>query len=331
MYTPSRRLSAASLACAAALLMAGCASDDEPVSSPSEPVASATPTPTPTPTLADFCQAKVAIDAAFLQEGPPEEEEGATPDPAKVGAQVKDTFGDLYANLVRTAQPEVADSVAKENDLLQAAISAGNADFTFSPDFGQAEAPIDEYLLDKCGYNKLSGTAVNYEYQGLPSVSPSGLTALTLTNSGTELHEMLLLRINDDVDLTAKEILALPEEEAMTKAVPMAVTVVPPGSTATNFFDLTSGRYAVLCFIPKGSTPPEFHGEGAPHFTLGMLEDLKVLGAGEEATAEPTTGSSMGHSMGGSSDDSSTEDSDSSTSDEDYSSSEPSSEPSATS
>ncbi len=43
MYTPSRRLVAATAALASALFLGGCADDDDPIATPSEPVASATP------------------------------------------------------------------------------------------------------------------------------------------------------------------------------------------------------------------------------------------------------------------------------------------------
>lgn len=313
MYTPSRRLSLASAACALALLMAGCASDDEPIASPS--VASATPTPTPTPTATvdDFCQAKVAIDGAFLAGGPPEAEAGATPDPAKIAEGLRAAFSAPYAELKRTAQSEVAADVDSLVSLLDAGITVGNEDFMFSPEFAKSDAAVDDYLNDNCGFEKLSASAADYEYTGLPTVAPQGLTGLTLTNTGKEFHEMVLLRINDDVDLTAKEILALPEEEAMTKAQPMGVVLANPGTTATNFFDLKAGRYAVLCFISKGSDAAhDFNGDGPPHFTQGMLEDLKVLGSGEEATAEPTS-SATTHNH------------------EDSASSEPSTEPSSSS
>lgn len=293
MYTPSRRLRAASAACAVALLVAGCASDDEPLSSPSEPTASATPTPTAA-SIDDFCQAKLAVDAADLAGGPPDDEP-ATPSAAQIAekkAKLTDLYTAPYAELERTAQSAVAADVATVAGAVKAGIDNANSDFGEDPSFGAAEAKIDKFLLDNCGYTQISGTAADYEYSGLPDVAVSGPNALTLTNEGEEFHEMLLLRINDDVDLTAKQLLALPEAEGMSKSVPAGITFSAPGETGTSFFDLKPGRYVIACFIPKGlkpgSPPPE---DAPPHFTLGMVADLKVLEPGQSAapsTAEPT-------------------------------------------
>jgi hypothetical protein len=321
MYTPSRRLFAATAALSSALFLAGCASDDDdPIASPSQ-AESASPSPSATASVGDFCNAKVAIDAAFLAGGPPEDEEGATPSPEQVGQGISAAFSAPYAEMQRTAQPDVKDAVNQEVDALNAAISSGDGEFFFKPDFVTADKTIDDYLSNQCGYNKISATAQDYEYSGLPTESPAGLTGLTLTNEGKEFHEMVLARINDDVDESVDEILG-DEDLFNSSVVPQGVVLASPGTTATNFFDIKSGRYIVLCVIGKGSDAEhDFNGDGPPHFTLGMHEELRVLPGPGEATAEPTSSSSSDDSSSSTADEesaspSSTSDSSSTSSDD---------------
>ncbi|MCA1671968.1 MAG: hypothetical protein LC799_07105 [Actinobacteria bacterium] len=73
-----------------------------------------------------------------------------------------------------------------------------------------------------------------------------------LKNEGEEIHEIALLRINDDVTLSAEELLVLPEE-AMTKATAAGFGFAEIGKSSTSFIRLEPGRYAVACFIPVGS------------------------------------------------------------------------------
>ncbi len=300
MYTPSRRLVAATAALASALFLAGCASDDDPIATPSEPVASASASPSATPTIDDLCDAKVAIDAAFLQGGPPEEEEGATPSPEEVGQGISAAFSEPYAALKDAAAgSEVEADVDTLVSGLETAVKDGDDEFFFQPDFVTADGKVDTFLTEECdGIKKITATAADFEFTGLPSVSPAGLSALTLTNEGEEFHEMILMKIDDSLaDESLEDIFQMDEEELGDKITPMGVVLASPGITATNFFDIESGRYAVLCFISEGSDMEhDFQGDGPPHFTKGMLEELKVLPGAGEATAEPTSTPSSGSS-----------------------------------
>lgn len=299
MRIPTRRVRAATLVATAALLLAACADDADDAASPSAPRESASPTPTAS--VEDFCDAKLAIDAAFLGGGPPEEEEGATPDPEAIGENLDQTFSALYADLAEAAPEEVAEDVDALVGQLDAAIEEGNEEFFLAPDFAGAEAVVDEYLLENCDYQELSATAADFEFNDLDMRIDPGPTAITLTNEGEEFHEILLLRINDDVDLSPEEIVALPEEEAMSKvSPPAAVVLTVPDQQATSFYELEEGRYAVVCFISKDSTEEnDFQGEGPPHVTEGMVEELFV---GDVASPEPSADAGEESSDTGSSD-----------------------------
>jgi hypothetical protein len=78
-----------------------------------------------------------------------------------------------------------------------------------------------------------------------------------------------------------EELLALPEEEAMTKATEAGAAFAAPGTIGTGTADLSEpGRYGIVCFIPVGATPDVLQSgeepEGPPHFTEGMFAEITV-------------------------------------------------------
>lgn len=143
-------------------------------------------------------------------------------------------------------------------------------------------------------------TAVDYDFEGVPETVPPG-TELSFTNdSAGEVHEMVLLRINDDETRTIEELAALPEEEAtaaFAPGPPALVSFALPGEdgmVAVGSTTLTEpGRYGMVCFVPTGADPqayrellaaPPSEGEdgppdipgGPPHITMGMFAEFTV-------------------------------------------------------
>lgn len=232
---------------------------------------------------AAYCQAQVAFDTAMLSLG------GAPvpdpPDPAEVLNPILDQF---EAN----APEAVADSVTAYAAAVRGALAGGEDAFEAafgSPEYMAADAAIDQYLLGACGFNALSVTGTEYQYDGIPATLPAGPTALTFSNEGEEFHMAVLFRMNDGDPLTPKEALALPDEEIFNHLSLHADIFLPPGMSNTGFYDLPAGRYGAACFMPVGSTPgaPE-PTEGTPlHYMQGMFEEFTV-GDAAEAPAEDT-------------------------------------------
>lgn len=147
------------------------------------------------------------------------------------------------------------------------------------------EAPADDGEDDEAEGDTLEVTGVEYEFQGLDDEVEAG-TELTFTNEGNEVHELALMRINDDETRSIEELLQLPEEEAMQAVTFVGVSVAPPGEDGEIMEgDLTvaePGRYVAICFIPVGTTempegPPEGGEDGPPpHFTQGMVQEFTV-------------------------------------------------------
>lgn len=85
-----------------------------------------------------------------------------------------------------------------------------------------------------------------------------------------------MFRVNDGVTETVQELLALPDEEAMTKATMATVTGALPGESEYAVADLRPGKYAMVCFVPEGTTGRDTEGTGQPHFMKGMVYEFTV-------------------------------------------------------
>lgn len=145
------------------------------------------------------------------------------------------------------------------------------------------EAPAED---DEAEGETLEVTGVEYAYEGLDAEVEAG-TELTFANGGQEVHELVLMRIDDDETRSIEELLQLPEEEAMQSVSMIGVSVAAPGEDGEIMEgELTvadAGRYAAICFIPVGTTEmpdgPPGEGEepsGPPHFTQGMVQEFTV-------------------------------------------------------
>ncbi len=154
-----------------------------------------------------------------------------------------------------------------------------------------ADAPAD---------NVVTVVATNYKFTDLPTSVPKG-TKFELRNDSTdEVHEMIVIRIPDDEDRTVGQIAALTEAEQNAifgDTEPATVIVALPGEVGQAVEGdgtvADEGRYAVVCFIPKGApvdvireafesasepTGPPDMGTGAPHIALGMYGEVTVGG-----------------------------------------------------
>ncbi|CAN5585809.1 hypothetical protein BH10ACT3_BH10ACT3_10760 [soil metagenome] len=187
------------------------------------------------------------------------------------------------ATLEENAPEEISDDVAVAADSANALAEDPEAEVPEGGD--EAQQVVLDWVSDNCGFETMSVKAMNYHYMGIPDTTDAATYVVDLTNEGTELHEMQVARVNDDVTETAEELLALPEEEATSKVRIIGGAFAMPGETGTATLDLSEpGRYIALCFIPGGLTPEvaaaaESGGappDGAPHFTAGMVHEFTV-------------------------------------------------------
>ena len=113
--------------------------------------------------------------------------------------------------------------------------------------------------------NAMAYNAVNYAFAG-PATLHSGLTEITLTNQGAELHHQQLIKLPEG--MTTGDFFTLFEQLPPGSPNPpgiesaSGVGVIAPGGSGTAKLDLDPGNYMVLCFVPNA--------EGMPHVALGM-------------------------------------------------------------
>ena len=135
-----------------------------------------------------------------------------------------------------------------------------------------AEAPAE-------GATPVEVTASEYAFAGGDELATQGEYAMTLTNSGQELHEAIIVRLSDEETRTVAELLESEEDPEMTD---VAFAFACPGATAEPVAVNIDqpGRYVMLCFVPVGTlptTPPEqFETLGPPHAAQGMVKEFTV-------------------------------------------------------
>jgi hypothetical protein len=202
-----------------------------------------------------FCKANLAVDQA--PEGPNKR---------------------LLRQLRNAAPDAIADAVNTGTSLFQ---EEGEAAFE-NPEFLEALQQIDEFVLDRCGYEQVDVTMQDYSFSGVPEEIKKGTTAFNLSNEGQELHEFAVLRLK--ADATLDDLLELPEDASEEELGRLAAEVPGggfafPGESDVALITLKRpGRYVAMCFIPVGTTPDaaEDGGTGPPHFTQGMTAEFEV-------------------------------------------------------
>lgn len=257
-----RRLSVTLAAAAAlAVTVAACGGDDDDADSTTTVATSAAPTGSdastaPAADVDAFCQAEIAVEAAVASE-----------DPA--------VMAPAFEALSAAAPAEIKPSV-------DAAVTAASSGQENSPEFATAYGELIQYVQGNCGFGELEVTGSEYAFGGVPESLAAGPVVVTFTNTGSEFHEFALMRVNEGVTETAEELLALSEEEAMTKVTPAGGAFAAPGEDGYTVVDLTTGRYLAVCFVPEGATPENMPAieagthEGAPHAMLGMVQEFTV-------------------------------------------------------
>lgn len=229
---------------------------------------------TDTTASAEFCSALVQIESTLSSSIPliflPPEV--AT----EVAGYQRSIVEPLFASAQATAPAGIADALAVYASATIQSLTTLDFAATQTMDFAAADDAIDAKLLADCGFEAMPVTATNYEYLNIKDTMPVGETALTLTNAADQVHEISIARINDDVDMTAREVLMLGEEDALAAITLVAYAAVAPGGSETAFLNLAPGRYYAVCFTPTGTKSFHEAGDGPPHFLHGMLKEFVV-------------------------------------------------------
>jgi len=224
------------------LLLAGCGSDDN-AATPDE--------------VSAVCDSLIEVDQTV---------------PAGLGT--KEGANELLDTAIEAADAETATLITDLQDAMQPVLDDPDADpgEEFFGIYSEALA----WIGDNCDVNTLDVRAEDFAFTGLPDDMDAGYNIVNFTNDGAEEHELVAVRVNDDVDLSIEELLAMPEEESAEMIQFIGGSFASAGETSVGSLDLSEpGRYAMVCFIPVG-TVGETEGDGPPHALEGMTQEITV-------------------------------------------------------
>ena len=133
--------------------------------------------------------------------------------------------------------------------------------------------------------------AQDYHFAGLPTSVPAG-TRLALTNTGVDVHQIVIARRVDGVTQAWDELLADPDPVASGYVTLEGQLFAGPGQAAEGDILLARpGDYFAVCFVPQGltsipdpSASPDVAASapalGPAHYLLGMRQEFRVTAAG---------------------------------------------------
>ena len=184
----------------------------------------------------------------------------------------------LLAELQEQAPTELQDALERGVALLDRFVEEGDFAVLEDPEFSEIGSEIDGYFFEHCEGPKLEVTAVEYAFEGVADTEPAGVTYISFTNRGEELHELAIARRADGETRSVEEILALGEEGGEDLLEFVGGTFAQQGQTTFTSLQLEPGDYAFICFVPVGSVDPEAEGndDAPPHFTQGMIRAFTV-------------------------------------------------------
>jgi hypothetical protein len=152
-----------------------------------------------------------------------------------------------------------------------------------------AEPPESDVAID----------LIDFAFQGLSSEMAAGKHTWAITDTGQQLHELVVFKMAEGVPYSVAESIFLAPPAASPEASPEGMEEMPeevaspvaesspvaggpppfvgiggiapmnPGLTNYLEVDLTAGDYFAICFVPDFET-------GAPHFALGMIMPFTV-------------------------------------------------------
>lgn len=225
--------------------------------------------------LVAFCEGAITGEARF-SEGPELDDEGNPTEESL--EELRTDMEPLLADIEQNTPEEISSEVETVLGGVRSALETGDPAAFQNVEFMEADTAMDEYVFENCEFDATEEfVAVDYAYEGLPETLSPGRTAFRLDNQGSEVHEAVIFRINDDVDTPLRELLDLPDDEVEEMIQFRGVTFAGPGDAGYGVVELDAGRYGFICFIPVGTTSME-----------SLFEEGEEGDEGEGASPTPT-------------------------------------------
>jgi hypothetical protein len=198
---------------------------------------------------------------------------------------------------------DIADAAGIVIETARTAVTSDPSVMDSTPEFFPALGEIDAWMFDNCAFDaRLDVLGNDYSFGGLPEEVAAGHVAIRLTNEGTEIHEIMVVRKLEGTTASWEELapLVAAQDPAVMEQVEFiggafSPSVEQPGVAVV---DLVPGEYAAICFIPvgtmqgaelsgpedtesaEGSAPEGSAPAYDPHFAHGMLQEFTVVEAG---------------------------------------------------
>jgi hypothetical protein len=134
-----------------------------------------------------------------------------------------------------------------------------------------ASTTISKVTLRRDGIRTVTVTASDYTFAAPDSI-PAGVTEIRLLNRGTEMHHVMLIRL--DSGKTLADLGAAMQSDGPLPPWAREVggpNTPGPGGEASAILRLVAGRYAMICVIPSK--------DGKPHVMKGMAKEIVVTPA----------------------------------------------------
>lgn len=262
MRTISKILRVLALALAVMLFAAACGGSDDEGDGGTDAASESQAPADPHAEHEEFCQTVVEAETAVLAAA-----EGGDPAPVE----------DLLVQTEETAPEELQEQIAVVTATVRDALAEQNDRAFEDEEFGRNEEEVDQWVATNCGFETLAVTAVDYAFEGVPATLPAGNVSFAFTNAGKEMHEMIMVRFRDE-SLGIQDLMKLSDKEAQEKLEFLGASFGPPGASDTETRTLEPGKYALLCFVPVGSTSEKAarKADGPPHVARGMSAEFTV-------------------------------------------------------
>ena len=111
--------------------------------------------------------------------------------------------------------------------------------------------------------------AIDYGFEAPASVKAGENVVIELSNGGTELHEVNIVKLAEGAAIGDFLAGLTPGATEPPPGLPVGgLQGILPGASQRGTVNLEAGNYLLICYIPNA--------QGAPHFTLGMATPLEV-------------------------------------------------------
>lgn len=250
--------------CMAVLLTAAaCGGDDGDDSASSTPAAEETAAESEdTGSDEAFCESVVAAETQVLAAS-------SGGDPSGIE--------DLLVTVEENTPAEIEEQVGVVTATVRQALETQDDRAFESEEFSTNEEEVDQWVADNCGFERVDVRAVDYAFEGVPETIPAGTVTFQFSNEGKEVHEMIMVRYKDPTT-TIEDLMKLSDKEAEKALDFLGASFGPPGATDIESREMTPGKYALVCFVPVGSTSPQAarKADGPPHVARGMSAEFTV-------------------------------------------------------